>query len=95
MGFVGSTAMAFGFATAIFPGFALASDVTDMKKISTEIRVSQLDTEIFEAHEKECEALLAKNRDLAVQYEQRVQSKLPTYQQLSGLRYQLQSCPNF
>lgn len=88
-------ALAFGFMTFIFPGFALASDITDTKTLLQQVRMSQLDNDIFAAHEKECEAAQAKNHDLAVVFERRVQEKLPIYQRINnGQPYQLQPCPN-
>lgn len=88
-------ALAFGFMTFIFPGFALASDIKDTKSLLQQVRMAQLDSDIFSAHEKECEAITARNRDLAYQLEQRVQEKLPYYQRLNnGQPYQLQACPS-
>lgn len=90
----GIIVLAWGVFPALYPGFALAADVTDIKQQLAQVRIGQVDNEIFEAHNKECEALTAKNRDLAVMYEQRVQEKLSIYYGLVNHNYQIQRCPN-
>lgn len=89
----GFAGVAFGFLTFLHPGFASASDLAATKDLLNQIRIAQADNEIFEAHDKECQAMASANRDMAVMYERRVQEKLPTYYQLSGHSYQLQRCP--
>lgn len=89
----GNIILAWGLVPVLFPGFALANDVSETKALISQVRVSQLDNEIFAAHQSACLAEAQKNRDLAVQYEQRVQFRLPMYQKLNGGQpYQLQPC---
>lgn len=93
MAVTGNIILAWGLVPVLFPGFALASDVSETKALINQVRVSQLDNEIFAAHQAACQAEAQKNRELAIQYEQRVQSKLPLYQHLnSNQPYQLQAC---
>lgn len=88
----GSIALALGFFPAFFPGFASAADVASVNETLRQVRVAQLESELFDAHVKACQAEKAGERDLAVVYELRVQEKLPAYQQLARQRYQLQPC---
>ena len=67
-------ALVCGYLTAIWPGFARADEVEDLKKLQHTMLAQQIDNDIFRTREAQCQTL---SSDAKVRlYLQRLQDKL-------------------
>lgn len=84
--------LTWGMLPVLFSGFALASDVTELKTQQVEIRAAQIEGQILDARERQCHAIKEGNQEAQRFALVRVQEKLALYRQVTKAEYRLPGC---
>lgn len=84
--------LTWGMLPVLFSGFALASDVAELKTQQVEIRASQIETQILDARERQCHAIKEGNEEAQRFALVRLQEKLALYRQVTRADYRLPGC---
>lgn len=85
-------ALSFGLFTFLFSGFASAAAVGDLTKQNTEFRITQLETQIDTARERQCRAMVEGNAEAAKFARDRMQEKINSYFLLQRREYRVPDC---
>jgi hypothetical protein len=99
---IGTTAMAFGFAKPIFPGFALSTSVDSTNKVLAQVLDGQrkdqlrtIDSQIFQLLERKCknEGETPVNAEAMRLIREKINDLMNDYEELSGgTSYRLLTC---
>lgn len=89
-------ALAWGFMPAFFPGFASASEVRDVVKQQSAMRVESLGDALYNMQKDQCIARHTGNLQAAQTQDQRIREKRAAYRDISGgQNYELPPCDLF
>lgn len=91
-GLIVSIIISYGLVPGIFPGFATARDVNDLRQVLLDERSSILDQQIFQLRQLNCTSKSDSEREMV---RGRIQDLMQRYYNVTGRSYDLPACGDF
>lgn len=91
-GLILTTVISYGVLPGVFPGFATARDVNDLRQVLLDERSSILDQQIFQLRELNCASKSDSEKEMV---RGRIQDLMQRYYNVTGRAYVLPSCQDF